>query len=215
MTIPAHDSVAYLPARPRLALLRKEADQLNLCLPCPRLRVGTVPSRAFRCPIRPGSSLVRDALLSLPCDPRTNGTCVSAAAQPRDCPRGGLGPRHTRLPFEDWMQLAFDAWLCRRAAPRSLADIPRSRAPSRRSSTRSSTSAARTATSRSSSTTRPSHTARERGSPVQSRYSHKILCTVSGWHRATTPRRRRNGVQVSPPGTRRIRRPAAGTSPGA
>ena len=32
MTIPAHDSVAYLPARPRLALLRKEADQLNLCL---------------------------------------------------------------------------------------------------------------------------------------------------------------------------------------
>ena len=32
MTIPAHDSVAYLPARPRLALLRKEADQLiSLC----------------------------------------------------------------------------------------------------------------------------------------------------------------------------------------
>ena len=38
MTIPAHDSVAYLPARPRLALLRKEADQLNLCLPYPTLR---------------------------------------------------------------------------------------------------------------------------------------------------------------------------------
>ena len=37
MTIPAHDSVAYLPARPRLALLRKEADQLNLCLPYPTL----------------------------------------------------------------------------------------------------------------------------------------------------------------------------------
>ena len=36
MTIPAHDSVAYLPARPRLALLRKEADQLiSFCLPCP------------------------------------------------------------------------------------------------------------------------------------------------------------------------------------
>ena len=33
--LPAHDSVAYLPARPRLALLRKEADQLILCLPCP------------------------------------------------------------------------------------------------------------------------------------------------------------------------------------
>ena len=39
MTIPAHDSVAYLPARPRLALLRKEADQLNLCLPYPTLRL--------------------------------------------------------------------------------------------------------------------------------------------------------------------------------
>ena len=38
MTTPAHDSVAYLPARPRLALLRKEADQLNLCLPYPSLR---------------------------------------------------------------------------------------------------------------------------------------------------------------------------------
>ena len=38
MTIPAHDSVAYLPARPRLALLRKEADQLKLCLPYPTLR---------------------------------------------------------------------------------------------------------------------------------------------------------------------------------
>ena len=37
MTIPAHDSVAYLPARPRLALLRKEADQLNMCLPYPTL----------------------------------------------------------------------------------------------------------------------------------------------------------------------------------
>ena len=37
MTIPAHDSVAYLPARPRLALLRKEADQLSLCLPYPTL----------------------------------------------------------------------------------------------------------------------------------------------------------------------------------
>ena len=36
MTTPAHDSVAYLPARPRLALLRKEADQLiSFCLPCP------------------------------------------------------------------------------------------------------------------------------------------------------------------------------------
>ena len=39
MTIPAHDSVAYLPARPRLALLRKEADQLNMCLPYPTLRL--------------------------------------------------------------------------------------------------------------------------------------------------------------------------------
>ena len=38
MTTPAHDSVAYLPARPRLALLRKEADQLKLCLPYPTLR---------------------------------------------------------------------------------------------------------------------------------------------------------------------------------
>ena len=38
MTTPAHDSVAYLPARPRLALLRKEADQLILCLPYPTLR---------------------------------------------------------------------------------------------------------------------------------------------------------------------------------
>ena len=38
MTIPAHDSVAYLPARPRLALLRKEADQLDMCLPYPTLR---------------------------------------------------------------------------------------------------------------------------------------------------------------------------------
>ena len=37
MTIPAHDSVAYLPARPRLALLRKEADQLNFCLTLPYL----------------------------------------------------------------------------------------------------------------------------------------------------------------------------------
>ena len=71
MTIPAHDSVAYLPARPRLALLRKEADQLNLCLPCPR----------------------------------TNGTCVSAAAR---LPAWRIGARHTRLPFEDWMGLAFD-----------------------------------------------------------------------------------------------------------
>ena len=39
MTTPAHDSVAYLPARPRLALLRKEADQLSLCLPYPTLRL--------------------------------------------------------------------------------------------------------------------------------------------------------------------------------
>ena len=39
MTTPAHDSVAYLPARPRLALLRKEADQLILCLPYPTLRL--------------------------------------------------------------------------------------------------------------------------------------------------------------------------------
>ena len=31
----APSTFAYLPARPRLALLRKEADQLNLCLPYP------------------------------------------------------------------------------------------------------------------------------------------------------------------------------------
>ena len=69
MTIPAHDSVAYLPARPRLALLRKEADQLDMCLPYPTLRGGRAAARfaAWR-----------------------------------------IGARHTRLPFEDWMGLAFD-----------------------------------------------------------------------------------------------------------
>ena len=52
MTTPAHDSVAYLPARPRLALLRKEADQLISCtgtcvLPTRRPRL-TIRAQAVR-----------------------------------------------------------------------------------------------------------------------------------------------------------------------
>ena len=81
MTIPAHDSVAYLPARPRLALLRKEADQLILCLPYPTLRL------VFR---------------------RRRGRAICRVVD-------WIGARQTRLPFEDRMRLAFDAWPRRRS----------------------------------------------------------------------------------------------------
>ena len=78
MTIPAHDSVAYLPARPRLALLRKEADQLILCLPYPTLRPKDQWDLCFG-----------------------GGAAARFAAW-------WIGPRRTRLPFEDRMRLAFD-----------------------------------------------------------------------------------------------------------
>ena len=74
MTIPAHDSVAYLPARPRLALLRKDSGPIDF-----------VPT------------------LSLPCDLCFGGRAAARFAAWR------IGARHTRLPFEDWMRLAFDA----------------------------------------------------------------------------------------------------------
>ena len=78
MTIPAHDSVAYLPARPRLALLRKEADQLISCLPCPTLRPKDQWDLCF------------------------GGRAAARFAAWR------IGARQTRLPFKYWMRLAFD-----------------------------------------------------------------------------------------------------------
>ena len=72
MTTPAHDSVAYLPARPRLALLRKEADQLISCLPCPTLR----PKDQW-------------------------DLCFGGRAAARFLPAGWIGARRTRLPVED------------------------------------------------------------------------------------------------------------------
>ena len=74
MTIPAHDSVAYLPARPRLALLRKEADQLiSFCLPCPLGLVFCLPG--------PGGVTRRPALDSrpvvpVPCPKKGHATCL-------------------------------------------------------------------------------------------------------------------------------------------
>ena len=90
MTIPAHDSVAYLPARPRLALLRKEADQLILCLPCPTLR----PKDQW-------------------------DLCFGGRAAAR-LPAWRIGARQTRVPFEDWMGLAFDACRVALAWPEGL-----------------------------------------------------------------------------------------------
>ena len=89
MTIPAHDSVAYLPARPRLALLRKEADQLIFMpsLPYPATQ-GPMMGLVFR---------------------RRRGRAI--------LPAWRLGARQTRLLFEDWMRLAFDA--CAPVAPAS------------------------------------------------------------------------------------------------
>ncbi len=95
MTTPAHDSVAYLPARPRLARLRKEADQLNLCLPYPTLDLcsgGGAAARfaAWRIGARHTRLLFEDwmGLHSAPVDSAAKGlrACVSTQSETRANP---------------------------------------------------------------------------------------------------------------------------------